>query len=226
MGGKGKVVAVIPAYNEEDRIQDTISNLRKIEIIDEIVVVDDGSDDSTEFRAKELGVKVIKLERNYGKGYAIKKAAEEVAYDYLVLVDGDLGRTSAEVERLILPVLSDQADVTVARFGKPKKKGGLGFVKGLAKKGVYFYTKENFNSTLSGQRVYKKEVIEKIKYIPDRFGVEIAMTIEAFNNNFRILEVDVEMTHRETGRDLQGFIHRGKQFLDVAKTLLVLPFKR
>lgn len=220
-----KVVVVIPAYNEEKNILRTIENIRKIELIDEIVVVDDGSTDKTSDVVKELGVKLITLEKNSGKGYAIKKAIEEVDYGYMVLLDGDLGSSSKEVNKLIRPVLDNECDVTIARFGKAKKKGGFGLVKNLAKYGVYFYTGKKIDTTLSGQRVYKKEVIEKITYIPDRFGVEVAMTVGTFRNNFLIKEIDVKMTHNETGRDFNGFVHRGRQFLDVLTTLLKLSYR-
>lgn len=220
-----KVVVVIPSYNEEENISNTIENIRKIELIDEIVVVDDGSTDKTSDIVKEIGVKLITLKKNSGKGYAIKKAIEEVDYKYMVLLDGDLGSSSKEVNKLIRPVLNNECDVSIARFGKARKKGGFGLVKNLAKYGVFFYTGKKINTTLSGQRVYKKEVIEKISYIPDRFGVEVAMTVGTLRNNFLIKEVDVNMTHSETGRDINGFIHRGRQFLDILITLLKLSYK-
>ena len=226
MNKKGKIVAVVPAFNEEKYIESTINNIKKIDIIDEIVVVDDGSTDKTSKIVQNMGIKLIRLEENRGKGYAIKKAISQIDFEYLVLIDGDLGKTSDEVYKLINPVINDESDVTIARFKKPKRKGGFGLVKGLAKYGVYFFTGKKIDSTLSGQRVYKKEVIDKISFIPDRFGIELAMTVDTFRNGFSVKEVDVEMSHRETGRDISGFIHRGKQFFDVLKTFIQLLFRR
>lgn len=223
---KEKVLAVIPAYNEEENILNTIDNVKSIDLIDEIVVVDDGSTDKTSEIVKDLDVKLIKLEKNSGKGYAIKKAIETMDYEYLVLLDGDLGKSSGEINKLIKPVIENECDVTIARFGKAKKKGGFGLVKNLAKFGVYFYTGEKIDTTLSGQRVYKKEVIESINYIPDRFGIEVAMTVGTFRNKFRIKEVDVTMSHSETGRNISGFIHRGRQFADILVTLVKLSYKK
>lgn len=222
---KGKVVAVIPSYNEEENILNTIKNVEKIDLIDEIVIVDDGSSDRTSEIVSKLDVKLITLKKNSGKGYAIKKAIEELDYKYLVLLDGDLGDSSYEVNSLIKPVLNNESDVTIARFGKAKKKGGFGLVKNLAKYGVYFYTGEKIDTTLSGQRVYKKKVVDNITYIPNRFGVEVAMTVGTFRNNFKIKEVDVTMSHSETGRDINGFIHRGRQFIDILITLIKLSYK-
>lgn len=223
---RGKVVVVIPAYNEEENILNTIENVKKIDLIDEIVVVDDGSSDKTSQIVENLNdIKLITLENNSGKGYAIKKAIEVIDYDYMVLLDGDLGESSYEVNKLIEPVIQDECDVSIARFGRAKKKGGFGLVKNLAKYGVYFYTGEKIDTTLSGQRVYKKEVVEKITYIPNRFGVEVAMTVGTFRNKFRIKEVDVTMSHSETGRDIDGFVHRGRQFSDILTTLIKLSYK-
>lgn len=223
---KKKVVAVIPAYNEEANILNTINNIKSIDLIDSIIVVDDGSSDKTSQIVEALDVRLITLDSNSGKGYAIKKAIEAVDYEYLVLLDGDLGESSSEVNRLIKPVIDDECDVTIARFGKAKKKGGFGLVKNLAKYGVYFYTGKKIDTTLSGQRVYKKEVIEKINYIPNRFGIEVAMTVATFRNNFRIKEVEVTMSHAETERNISGFIHRGKQFIDIFITLIKLSYKK
>ena len=82
----------------------------------------------------------------------------------------------------------------------------------MAKKGVYFYTKKKIDTSLSGQRVYKKKVIESIKYIPNDYGIEVAMTIQALNAGYTFKEVPVNMTHRYSERSLKGFKHRGKQF--------------
>lgn len=220
------VLAVIPVYNEEESIGETIESLRHIPIIDSIVIVNDGSTDNTEKIIMEHNVEYISFKKNRGKGYAIKKAIEEYDFNYLVLVDGDLGKTSGEIEKLVYPVKNGEVDVTIAKFPKPLKKGGFGFVKRLAKYGVQMHTGVKLDTSLSGQRVYKKEVVEKIRYIPNRFGVEVAMTVGTLRNGFTVREVEVEMRHRETGRSLKDFIHRGKQFLNILWTIIVLFFRR
>lgn len=226
MASKEKIVAVVPVYNEENKIRDTVESLKQISLIDNIIVVDDGSTDKTYNIVKKLNVNIIKLEKNAGKGSAIKSAIKNLDYDYLVLVDGDLGESSYEIEKLILPVINNEADVTIARFPPSKKKGGFGFVKRLAKNGIYHYTGVEIDSGLSGQRVYKREVIDNIEGIPDTFGIEVAMTVETLRKGYNIKEVDVNMTHDETGRDIKGFYHRGKQFLNILSTLIKLGVRR
>lgn len=230
MNKEGKLVCVVPVYNEADLIVDTVESLKKIESIDEIVIVNDGSKDNTLEVANTLNVSVIDLGSNYGKGYAMRKAIDTLEYDYIAFVDGDLGETSIQVESLISPVVSGEADVSIAKFPKRSDvthtKGGIGAVKMLAKKGVYFFTKKEIDTSLSGQRVYKREVIDKIDYIPDRYGIEVAMTIQTINNGFSITEIPVNMKHRYSQRNLKGFVHRGKQFKDILKTFIIMYFRR
>lgn len=226
----GKLVCVVPVYNEADLIVNTIVNLKKIKYIDEIVVVNDGSTDNTLDVVNGLNISLIDLKNNYGKGYAIKTAINELEYDYIAFVDGDLGDTSIEVKSLILPIINGEADVSIAKFSNrgtmTNTKGGFGIVKKFAKKGVYIFTNKELDSSLSGQRVYKKEVIDRINYIPNNFGIEVAMTIQTLNMGFSILEVPVTMAHRYSQRNLKGFLHRGRQFVDILKTFIVMYFRR
>ena len=215
---------IIPAYNEENKIKDTLENIKDIEEISEIIVVDDGSSDNTSKVAKEVKspkITVITKDKNRGKGYALNnglKIAMEKA-DIIGFLDADLGSSSKEVSKLITPILNNEADVIIAKFPPAKKKGGLGFVKGLAKSSVLEMTGVELDATLSGQRIFKKEVLEKFDEIPFGYGVEVGMTIDILKYGYRIKEVLVNMTHSETGRDLQGFIHRGKQYYHIKKVL-------
>lgn len=215
---------IIPAYNEANKIKDTLENIIDIKEINEIVVVDDGSSDNTveiASNVKNDKIKIFKLDKNRGKGYALNyglKSAMKNA-DIIGFLDGDLGSSSSEVQKLITPILNDEADVTIAKFPPAKKKGGLGFVKGLAKESVLEITGIELEATLSGQRIFKKEVLEKFDEIPFGYGVEVGMTIDILKYGYKIKEVLVNMTHSETGRDLKGFIHRGKQYYHIKKVL-------
>ncbi len=220
------VSVLIPAYNEEQNIQATIQAVQSIRKVTQIVVVNDGSKDQTGSRARETGVEVIDLAKNIGKGGALNYGLQYVKGDIIGLLDGDLGKSASEVEKLIAPVLEDKADMTIGRFPAAQKKGGFGWVTGLAKKGIRWYTGLEVSSPLSGQRVMRRAVVEKIVAFESGFGVEVGLTIDVFRHGFRVKEVPVQMTHAETGRDLAGFLHRGQQFLDVALVLAKRLIKR
>ena len=215
---------IMPAYNEASKIKNTLENIYSIEEIDEIIVVDDGSSDNTSEIVSSIEnkkIKLFKLEQNKGKGYALNyglNIAMENA-DIIGFLDADLGSSSKEVKKLIDSILNNEADVIIAKFPPAKKKGGLGFVKGLAKKSVLEMTGKELDATLSGQRLFKKEVLNKFDEIPFGYGVEVGMTIDILKYGYTIKEVLVNMTHSETGRDLKGFIHRGKQYYHIKKVL-------
>ncbi|MGL5717008.1 MAG: glycosyltransferase family 2 protein [Paraclostridium sp.] len=216
------VSIIIPAYNEATKIKDTLLGIVNIKEIDEIIVIDDGSSDNTTEVAKSVDsdkIKVFKLDKNRGKGYALNYGLD-IAMEKATIIgflDGDLGSSSSETIKLIQPVIKNEVDVTIAKFPPAKKKGGMGFVKRLAKESVYEMTGVNLDSTISGQRIFKREVLGKFKEIPYGYGVEVGMTIDILKYGYSIKEILVNMTHSETGRDLKGFIHRGKQFYHIKK---------
>jgi len=224
-----KVSVIIPAYNEEKRIEATIRGLIEpdMEVIGEIIVVDDGSKDQT--REKVLRVQsdyvfCISLPQNCGKGAALRKGLEVAKFPIIAFLDGDLGYTSKEVIKLIEPVYYDEADVTIAAFPTPSIKGGFGIVKKVSQKGVKLLTGKSVQNPICGQRVFNKTVLSNIE-IPDGFGVEIGMMIDILNQNLRVREIPVLMNHRETKRDISGFIHRGKELIDIVRILAKKYYK-
>ncbi|MBF8983026.1 glycosyltransferase family 2 protein [Lutibacter sp. B2] len=216
------ITVLIPAYNEGTRIKNTIQAIKKSIYVDRIVVIDDGSVDTTFETAKKENAEVYRLDRNRGKGYAMNYGLDKVISNskIIIFLDGDLQETASEVDKLIYPILEDEADFTIAKFPRAKKKGGFGLVKNLAKSGVKFYTGQSIDTTLSGQRAFKTEILKRVGNLPSGYGVEVGMTIDILNMGYRVKEVEVGMTHRETGRDLQSFLHRGKQFYHILLTLI------
>jgi glycosyltransferase involved in cell wall biosynthesis len=217
---------IIPAYNEEKRIGATLKALKTIEDISDILVIDDGSQDATAEIAFSEGVKTIKLTKNYGKGYALKKGLEMKKNDIVVFLDADLGDSACEVKKLIDPVKNGEADVTIAKIPFNPKKGGIGLVKGLSKFGLYSLTGKKCDSILSGQRCFRRSVLCPYYLDYKRFGVEFGMTVDLLNNNVHILEVDVKMEHRATGKDWRGFYHRAHQFWDISQVILYKHWTR
>lgn len=219
------VSVVIPAYNEAQYIYDTVQAVQKIPEVTEVLVVDDASTDQTAQLAEQAGARVIRLVQNSGKGGALTRGVKQAQGDILLLLDGDLGKTAGDGRQLLLPLLEDNADMTIAKFPKARKKGGFGLVKGLARRGIKYFTGLEVEAPLSGQRALTRAVASDIMPFASGYGVEVTLTIKVAQLGYRIKEVPVKMTHAETGRDLAGFKHRGKQFLHVAKELVACFFR-
>lgn len=219
------VMAVIPAFNEEETIASTIVAVQKVPQISRILVVDDGSRDQTAEKAGQAGADVLRLPANGGKGGAMNRSVALVDRDVVVFLDADLGETASQAGLIIDPILEGKADLCIAAFPAPSKKGGFGLVKGTARRAIRKLSDMEVNSPLSGQRAMSKEVLLALIPFQEAYGVELGMTLKALSRGFRVQEVMTTMKHNETGRDLKGFIHRGKQFLDVIKVTRMMKEK-
>jgi hypothetical protein len=213
------VVAVVAAYEREDTVGDTVRALLAIDGVDRVVVVDDGSRDATSERAAEAGAHVERLPVNAGKGAAVAAGVERApdAGAYL-LVDADGGATAAAARALLDPVLSGEADMTVGVLPPAGGRGGFGWVKRLAAAGIRRTTGLAARAPLSGQRAVRGDLLRSLT-LAERFGIEVAMTIDVQRAGGRVVEVDVAMDHRHTGRRLGGFRHRAGQGLDIVRAL-------
>ena len=218
------VSVLIPAYNEENKISDTVASAFALPGVKQVIVVDDGSVDDTAGKAVAAGAEVTRVFPNKGKGNALNVGATLVKGDIVVLLDGDLGRTAEAAGKLIEPIMQQKTDMTIAKIVSSKKSGGFGLVRGLARKGVKFLTGKDMTCVLSGQRAMSKAVFNQLLPFSDGFGVEVGMTVKALQGGFDLMEVPVSMKHSETGKDLRGFIHRGKQFYHILKVFVQLYF--
>ncbi|MBU1671432.1 MAG: glycosyltransferase [Actinobacteria bacterium] len=209
------VLAVVPSFSEEGEIETTVRSLLSLTQVAEVVVVDDASPDGTARNAREAGARVLVNGSNLGKGRSLARALCDLPFEVLLLVDGDLAEHALEAGKLIEPVLEGEADLVIAAFGRASRKGGFGLVKGLAAWAIRRLTGRSMRSPISGQRCLTREVYEACAPFAPGFGMEVAMTIDALRAGFGVVEVETSMSHRETGRDLAGFVHRGRQFFDV-----------
>ena len=115
----GSISCIICAYNEQDRIVRVLRAVVGHPLIDEIIVINDGSTDLTEARAKTFpGVSVVTIHPNGGKTQALTCGITMAKSEYLMLLDADLvGISKESIDRLAQPVLSGQADTTISMRG-------------------------------------------------------------------------------------------------------------
>ncbi|WP_429840999.1 glycosyltransferase family 2 protein [Brevibacillus sp. FIR094] len=214
-----KVSVVIPAFNEQASIGDTLRAIRERFICDELIVVDDGSIDETAHIASKWADTVIRAPRNQGKGAAVQLGWKSASGDVVMLLDGDLRDSAAEAAHLVTPVLQDVCDMAVAVLPPPTVKAGLGLAKGLAHHGIRMLTGFEARAPLSGQRAIRRELLDRLGSQDKGFGIEVGLTVDALRAGYRVAEVPVFFSHRETKNDWSGFCHRGKEFVAISRTL-------
>jgi glycosyltransferase involved in cell wall biosynthesis len=212
----GRVVALVAARNEAGRVRQTVEAIRRIEVVDEIVVVNGSSSDGTPREAWAAGARVIRAPQAGGKGRALEGALAHLEpADLYLFLDADLGPTAEEGGILLQEVSSGRADLAIGVLPPDPRHGGFGLVKRLATSVIRAECGFRAREPLSGQRALRREVLDAVRPLATGFGVEVGMTVDAVRAGFRVGEVPVAMIHLPTGRDLAGFIHRARQGWDV-----------
>jgi Glycosyl transferase family 2 len=227
----GDVAVVIPARDEADRIQATVTAALGIPSVALAIVVDDGSKDGTAAAARQAGAVVTRHARNRGKGAAMETGAAAVALldqreqrdrpRHLLFLDADLAGTAALAGPLIDPVLAGRADMTIAVFATTVKLGGHGLVVGLSGAGIRRATGWRPAQPLNGQRCLTRAAFAAARPLARGWGVETGMTIDLLRQGLRVVEVEVELAHRATGTGMRAQLHRAHQLTDVARALAV-----
>lgn len=178
-------------------------------MIDNILVVDDGSSDTTASLAKETGARVISFEKNLGKGAALQCGIKEINSDIILMLDGDLiGLNHNHINILLTPIFNDQGDMTVGVFNDGRGLTDLA---------------QFFAPNLSGQRAVKTDIIKNIANLEKSgYGVEIAIN-KYVKKVGRIKYVDLtDLTHvmKEEKRGFtRGVADRVRMYWDILKII-------
>lgn len=228
-GGAG-VTAVLPAWEEAERITATVAAARQIPGVSRVVVVDDGSTDDTGSLAAAAGALVVRHPRRRGKAAALMTGVDLApGSGPLLFLDADLGHTAAAAAVLVPPVIAGEVDAVIAvlppqRSVDGSPAGGRGLVVGLARAGIRRRTGFDAVQPLSGQRCLTRAAFAAARPLARGFGVETAMTIDLLRCGFRVREVPAPLEHRATGNDLAGRLHRARQLADVTAALAGHPW--
>src|SRR3954449_4362562 len=221
------LAVIVTARNEADRLAATLRALRATFPDAELWVADDGSEDATAEVARREGARVVRAPKRLGKGGAATLAAEALLRDGdppVLLADADLGESATRLHPLVAAV-SDRAagpdaeivaDLAIATFSK-RVGGGFGIAVGASRWAIERAAGRRMEAPMSGQRAMRAGVLPKLLPFAPGFGVETGMTIDALRAGLNVVEVEIDLEHRATGKSLRGFIHRGRQARDALR---------
>ena len=191
---------IVPVFNEEKTIEQIISEIRNSGIKSiELIIVDDGSTDSTSniLKKNKNNVNILILkEKNEGKGSALREGIKRATGEIVIIQDADLEYDPKEYSKLIAPIIDGRADVVY----------GSRFMGSDAHRVVYFwhfaannlltlfsniFTNLNLSDMESCYKVFRREIIQSIKIEENSFGIEPEITAKIAKKKVRIYEVGI-----------------------------------
>lgn len=221
---KPALAVIVAARNEAERIAETLAALRGALPGAALWVADDASTDGTAEAAMAAGAQVVSRGRPHGKGANVGAAAEAAlsaapAPELVLLCDGDLGDSAAQLAPLVEAVGRGECDLAVAAFSR-RVGGGFGVALGFARWAIRRRCGLEASAPISGQRAMRVEVLRAALPFARGYGMEVGMTIDTVRAGYRLREYELDLSHRATGRSLAGFAHRARQLADFARVYL------
>jgi glycosyltransferase involved in cell wall biosynthesis len=221
IAGEGELAAIVAARNEADRIGATVQALRGAFPGARVWVADDASEDGTAEAALAAGAEVVSRGKPHGKGANVTAAAEAalsgaVSPQHVLLCDGDLGTSAAQLAPLVEAVRGGECDLAVAAFSR-RVGGGFGLALAFARWAIRRRCGLQTEAPISGQRAMRVEVLRATLPFAVSYGMEIGMTIDAVRAGYGLREYELDLEHRATGRNFAGFLHRARQLRDFAR---------
>ena len=196
-----KVAAVIPAYNEEKHIGDVVRRTRPK--LDNVLVVDDGSQDQTAARAREAGAEVIVHEQNRGKGETIKTGLRhwlDRQFDFVIILDADGQHRPEEIERFVAAALSPEAPKLVLG-NRMNDVSSMPLVRRMVNRWmsgrISAVCGQKIPDTQCGFRLLQRQLIPELLGGAARFDYETEMLIVASRKGFRIASVPISTVYSD-----------------------------
>ena len=227
----GKVLTIIPAYNESKNIQKVLDELKEDFSETDILVINDSSTDNTKDIVISNNVNCITTVFNLNYAYAVQtgiKYAEKYNYDYCLMFDGDGQHIAKEAKKLLDKIKETNCDIVIG--SRYLEKGNYNAPK-LRKIGTSFFTwlikvscNKKITDPLSGFQVINRRVIDKYSKIGEYPEFPDAnLIIEMLLDGFQIEEVSVKMRNREFGESMHGGIIKPIKYMIVMLyTILIL----
>jgi polyisoprenyl-phosphate glycosyltransferase len=214
-----KIVAIVPAFNEEKNVGEVLKVLLSSKYFSEVILVDDGSTDKTSAIGEKMGVKVVRLEKNGGKGNAMRKGVESVDAEIIIFFDADLtGLSKNHISLLSEPILSGKAAMCIGLRGRLWNLPKL-------------IVKIDPLLAIGGERAVKKDLFEKISdKLLSGFSVETVLNYYCLKNKLSIEYVPLEnlkmVIKEKKWGFVKGFSSRINMIFEIIKIRLTLIFHK
>ena len=204
-----KIIAVIPAFNEEKYVGTVVLKTRQY--VDEVVVVDDGSTDQTADVARLAGAIVIRHEENKGYGAAVQRLLAEAkrrAADVVVLLDADSQHSPDEIPHLIKPV-SEGFDLVIG--SREKRRVDIPLYRRIGLRVLSFFSyilsRKRVSDSESGFRVFSKEAIARLELRENGMSVSAETIAKAAEEGLKITERPISIRYTRDGSTLHPVVH-------------------
>jgi len=194
-----RVVVAIPCYNTERFIREVVA--RSLDYADEVIVVNDGSDDRSAAVAEQAGAKVVNHPSNEGYGQAIKScfdAGRRSKADVLVTLDGDGQHDPSEIPVVLAAVLSGEADIAIGSRFRGKhcampayRRFGVRVITFLFNVG----SRVRLSDSQSGFRAYGGKALELLRVTEKGMGASVELIVQARNKGLRMVEIPISCSY-------------------------------
>ena len=229
-----RIVAVVPAWNEEGAIGDVVDEIRAFDPSIEVVVVDDASSDETAAVAEAHGATVLRLLFNVGIGGAVQtgfRYARDEGYETAVRLDGDGQHDASELGKLLAPIRAGEADLVIgSRFVDPGGRYRPPFARRM---GIRVFARlvsllggQKVTDTTSGFVALSRRGIELFATEYPHDYPEVEATLVALRSGLRLEQVQVDMRERQAGSSSITFVQSLYYIVKVMLALLVASLRR
>ncbi len=204
-----KLSIIVPVYNEEKTVKKVLTELKKLKINKEIIVVNDGSTDKTgEILKKIKGIRVYTHKKNMGKGAAVTTGIKKSKGELVIIQDADLEYNPKEIPKLIEALIYFGADA-VYGYRFLKRKGKRVFLHDIGNRVLSFITSLLFLKSIPDMetcyKLMKRNLIEDMKLCSKGFEIEPEITVKLIRKNAKIISIPITFNARgfEEGKKIR-----------------------